>query len=79
LEGGFHEGLATSAYFRRETLSIGIYPTSRNTKHKQTVALAHRSATMSGADRLIGGGAVGLFVSLKGLTGKEEGRSPYRE
>ena len=43
------------------------------------VALADRFATISGADRLIGGGVVGFFVPLEVLSAKEEGRSPYTE
>lgn len=42
----------------------------------QVVASRAEFATMCGADRLIGGGAVGLFLSPRHSVGKEKGRSP---
>ena len=64
LEGGFHEGLATSAG-RRGMISIRPYRTTRNTNREETVALAAKFATISDVDRLTGGGAVDFLVSLE--------------
>ncbi len=47
-------------------------------ERKQRVALAVGFATMSGADRLIGGGVVGFLLPSKGLAGKEKGRGHSR-
>jgi hypothetical protein len=45
--------------------SIGTYRTTRKISQGETVALDARFATMSDADRLIGGGAVGFWCLWK--------------
>ncbi len=78
MEGGFHEGLATSAYFRRETISIGACHATHNTQHENEVVSSSEIVTKSGADRLIGGGAVGFFVpsSLRAWSAKRRSGAP---
>ena len=60
-EGDFHEGLATSAG-RRGTNSIGLQRAKGNTENNEVVASRAEFATISGADRLIGGGVVGFLL-----------------
>ncbi len=60
LEGGFHEGLATSAYFRRATIAQELTPHDATLNTGEgAIALSDGSAAVSSPGRLIGGGAVG--------------------
>jgi hypothetical protein len=57
--------------------SIGSYRTTRKTSREEALALAAGFATMSDADRLIGGGAVGFLVPPEdGSAGKRVGAIP---
>ncbi len=76
LEGGFHEGLATSAG-RRGMISLKICLARHNTEHENEVASSSQIVTMSGADCLIGGGVVGFIASSEDLVSEGDGRSPY--